>query len=90
MKRPEFRLRVPAEVADLIRGMHPHLKKKVGASLKLIMADPGEGKSLRDELSGLRSFRIGRFRIIYAVKRISSRSWPSAPARGFMRRPICC
>jgi mRNA interferase RelE/StbE len=69
MKRPEFRLRVPDEVADLIRGMHPHLKKKVRASLKLIMADPGEGKSLRDELSGLRSFRVGRFRIIYAVKK---------------------
>jgi mRNA interferase RelE/StbE len=69
MKRPEFRLRVPDEVADLIRGMHPHLKKKVKACLKLIMANPGEGKSLRDELSGLRSFRVGRFRIIYAVKK---------------------
>jgi mRNA interferase RelE/StbE len=69
MKRPEFRLRVPDEVADLIRGMHPHLKKKVKASLKLIMADPGEGKALRDELSGRRSFRVGRLRIIYAVKK---------------------
>jgi mRNA interferase RelE/StbE len=69
MKQPDFRLRVPDEVAALIRGMHPHLKKKVRASLKLIMADPGEGKPLRDELAGLRSFRVGKFRIIYAVKR---------------------
>jgi mRNA interferase RelE/StbE len=69
MKRPEFTLKVPDGVADLIRGMHPHLKKKAKASLKLIMTDPGEGKSLRDELSGLRSFRVGRFRIIYDVKK---------------------
>jgi mRNA interferase RelE/StbE len=69
MRRSKSRLRVPDEVADLIRGMHPHLKKKVRASLKLIMADPGEGKSLRGELFGLRSFRVGRFRIVYSVKK---------------------
>jgi mRNA interferase RelE/StbE len=69
MKRQELRLGVPNEVAGLIRGMHPHLKKKVRASLKLIMADPAEGKPLRDELAGLRSFRVGKFRIIYTAKK---------------------
>ncbi len=62
-------LRVPNETAELIRGMHPDLKRKVRASLKLILADPTEGKALKDELSGLRSFRVGRFRIIYAAKK---------------------
>ncbi|HSB05708.1 MAG TPA: type II toxin-antitoxin system RelE/ParE family toxin [Thermodesulfobacteriota bacterium] len=69
MKRHDLKLRVPDEIAALIRGMHPHLKTKVKASLKLIMSNPDEGKILRDELSGLRSFRVGRSRIIYAVKK---------------------
>ncbi|MCZ6641673.1 MAG: type II toxin-antitoxin system RelE/ParE family toxin, partial [Gammaproteobacteria bacterium] len=29
--------------------------------------DPNAGKVLHEELSGLRSFRVGRFRIIYRV-----------------------
>ncbi len=35
------------------------------AALKAILSDPDIGKSLRNELEGLRSFRVGRFRIIY-------------------------
>lgn len=48
--------------------MHPFLKKKVNASLKIILSDPDSGKALREELSGLRSFRISSFRIIYRIK----------------------
>jgi len=35
--------------------------------LKMILADPHSGKALKEELSGLRSFRVGRFRIIYRI-----------------------
>jgi hypothetical protein len=38
------KLRVPDEVADLIRGMHPAIKKKIKASLKAIMQDPILGR----------------------------------------------
>jgi mRNA interferase RelE/StbE len=69
MKQPLHRLRVPAEVADLIRGMHPTLKRKTRATLKTILSDPSSGKALKDELAGLRSFRVGSFRIIYRVIR---------------------
>jgi mRNA interferase RelE/StbE len=69
MKQPLHRLRVPDEVADLVRGMHPILKRKTRASLKTILADPSSGKGLKDELSGLRSFRVGTFRVIYRVTR---------------------
>jgi len=31
--------------------------------------DPQAGKELRDDLAGLRSLRIGRFRIIYRIAR---------------------
>jgi mRNA interferase RelE/StbE len=67
MKRVLYKIRIPDSVAQFLREMHPHLKKKVKESLKIILSDPDEGKALKDELSGLRSFRVGRFRIIYRV-----------------------
>ncbi len=63
-----YKLVVPKEVQELIRTMHPSLKKKVKASLKIILSEPYSGQVLREELSGLRSFRISSFRIIYRVK----------------------
>jgi len=56
-------------VAEFIRGMHPHLKRRVKASLNIILSNPSEGKALKDELSELRSFRVSRFRIIYRTQR---------------------
>ena len=64
---PERRLRVPGDVASLIQGLHPDLKRKLRAALDAIMADPSIGRALRDELAGLRSYRIGRFRLVYRV-----------------------
>ncbi|OGP79851.1 MAG: hypothetical protein A2Z40_00175 [Deltaproteobacteria bacterium RBG_19FT_COMBO_60_16] len=69
MKRPLRRLRVPDEIAELVRRMHPDLKRKTRASMKAILADPLSGKALKDELVGLRSFRVGTFRIIYRIMR---------------------
>ncbi len=63
-----YKLVVPKDVRELIRTMHPSLKKKVKASLKIILSEPYLGKTLMDELSGLRSFRISSFRIIYRIK----------------------
>jgi mRNA interferase RelE/StbE len=62
-----YKLRIPDETADFIRSIHPELKKKVKSSLKLILSDPYVGKSLKDELKGLKSFRVSRFRIIYRI-----------------------
>jgi len=61
------RLRVPDDVASLIRGLHPDLKRKIRSALDDVLADPTVGKALRDELAGLRSCRISRFRIVYRV-----------------------
>ena len=63
------RLRVPDDVAHLIRGMHPELKRKIRGTLEIIVASPGSGKALKDELSGLQSFRVGKFRVVYKVAR---------------------
>jgi mRNA-degrading endonuclease RelE of RelBE toxin-antitoxin system len=69
MKQPLHKLRVPDEVAGLLRGMHPTLKRKTSPSLKTILADPSSGKALKDELAGLRSIRVGTFRNIFRVTR---------------------
>jgi mRNA interferase RelE/StbE len=68
-KSNPLKLRLPEGLAGLIRGMHPALKKKVRASLDAILSDPTAGKALKDDLTGLRSFRTGRVRIIYRVSR---------------------
>ena len=69
MVEPPFKLRVPAKLVGLIRGSHPELKRKLRASLRAILHDPGVGKTLRDQLEGLRSYRVGHFRIIYQVSK---------------------
>jgi len=60
------RLRAPPQIAALIGGLHPQIKKKVRSALERIL-HPLCGKALRDELDGLRSFRVGRFRILYRI-----------------------
>ena len=62
-----YRLRVPGRIEELVRSLHPELKRKVRAGLDLIRTDPEIGKELRDELAGLRSLRVGPLRIVYRV-----------------------
>jgi len=69
MNPSPYRLRVPDSVAELLRNMHPESKRRIRASLQIISGNPDEGKALRDELAGLRSMRVGRFRIVYRVRR---------------------
>jgi mRNA interferase RelE/StbE len=61
------RLTVPSEIEQLIKKMHPDLKRKLRASLDPIASELNSGKPLFDELQGLRSFRVSFFRIIYRI-----------------------
>jgi mRNA interferase RelE/StbE len=65
--KPLYRLRVPDDAVRLIRGLHPELKQKVRTALDLLGQDANAGKALQAELEGLRSLRIGRFRLVYRV-----------------------
>lgn len=58
-------LKVPAEVRNLIRRLHPELKRKVRAALTDILEDPACGKALKEELHGYWSLQVGKSRIIY-------------------------
>jgi len=61
------RIEIPRALRDLIRHLPPELRAKVKAALRSIADDPYRAKELRDELAGLRSYRIGRFRVIYRM-----------------------
>jgi mRNA interferase RelE/StbE len=63
--RPPIRIKLPVEVACVIRSLHPQIKRKIRSALEEIQADPMSGKQLRGELAGYRSFRVGKIRIIY-------------------------
>lgn len=63
----DHRLRIPTHVAELIRGLHPGIKRKVRAALQTLLDEPLSGKALKDELEGLRSLRVARFRVIYRL-----------------------
>ncbi len=67
MEQKRYKLRIPDDVVALLRGLHPQLKKKMRTALQTLCAVPHSGKALKDELEGLRSFRVGRLRIIYRV-----------------------
>ena len=63
-----YKLVVPGDIQELIKTMHPSLKKKIKSSLKMILTDPHIGKALMDELAGLRSLRVSSFRIVYRIR----------------------
>jgi mRNA interferase RelE/StbE len=63
----QYQLRVTDEMARFIRSIHPELKRKIKGALKIISSSPDAGKALRDDLAGLRSFPVSRFRIIYRI-----------------------
>ena len=67
MTLPRYRLRVPDPVADSIRNLHPQIKRKLRESTAVLAANPGAGNALKDELAGLWSFRIGKFKLIYRI-----------------------
>lgn len=58
-------LKVPVEVRNLIRRLHPDLKRKLREALAEILKDPGCGKALKEDLQGYWSLGVGRSRIIY-------------------------
>jgi mRNA interferase RelE/StbE len=63
--KAQIRFRVPDEVAQLVRGLHPDIKRKVRAALDRLAQVLEAGKALQGDLRGLRSLRVARFRVIY-------------------------
>jgi len=64
-----FRPDIPPHVADVIRALHPDLKRSIKAAVRAIATDPECGDPLMRELDGLWKYRVRRFRIVYAIDR---------------------
>jgi mRNA interferase RelE/StbE len=64
-----FRPDIPPHVAEMIRSLHPDLKRSIKSAIRAIAADPECGDPLQRELNGLRKYRVRRFRIVYAIDR---------------------
>jgi mRNA interferase RelE/StbE len=62
---PVRTLKILAEIRNLIRRMHPQLKRKVRAATADILEDADCGRALKEELEGYWSLPIGKTRIIY-------------------------
>lgn len=62
-------VRLPADVEHVIRSLHPDLKRRVRAAVDLLCANPEAGKALKGELTGWRSLRVGRLRVVYRESR---------------------
>lgn len=62
-----FRPDIPPQVAEVVRVLHPDLKRSIQAAIRAIASDPECGVSLLRELDGLWEFRVRRFRIVYAI-----------------------
>lgn len=62
-----YRLRTGEELQRYLRHLPPPLKQKIRAALDALLEYPASGKPLRAELTGLWSYRVGRFRIIYRI-----------------------
>ncbi|HUP02144.1 MAG TPA: type II toxin-antitoxin system RelE/ParE family toxin [Gemmatimonadota bacterium] len=60
-------LRIPAAVAELVRGLHPGISRKIRAGLARLLEEPQAGKALKDELERMQSLRVARLRIVYRV-----------------------
>lgn len=61
------RLEMSQAVRNLVTHLPPELKRKVRAAFRAIAADPYQAKELKDELVGLRSYRLGSARIIFRL-----------------------
>ena len=69
-----YRFEIPDDVAELLCGLHPEIKRRLRSGLDRIRSDPAAGKPLVGELPGLSSLRVGQFRIVYRppVRRVIS------------------
>ena len=62
-----MRVRFTPEVAELLSRFHPENKKLIKAAIKELPQDPCSGGDLQEELSGFKSYKSKRYRILYRL-----------------------
>lgn len=59
-----YRLEMSQTVRNVVAHLPPELKRKVKAAFRALATNPYQAKALKDDLVGLRSYRLGTTRII--------------------------
>jgi mRNA interferase RelE/StbE len=65
-----FRIRLTPVAAGFIAKLHPENGKIIRQALDEIRRNPHSGYDLQEELSGFKSFRAKRYRVIYKVDEV--------------------
>lgn len=68
----DLRIRFTPEAARFIAKLHPESRKTVRQALDQIRRNPYSGHDLQEELSGFKSVKSKRYRVIYKVEERSS------------------
>lgn len=63
----DWRIKFTPEAARLLAKLHPDNKKVIKNELKILRENPDIGGDLQEELSGFKSYKIKRYRIIYKL-----------------------
>jgi mRNA interferase RelE/StbE len=64
-----YRLVIAPQAAEVVRALHPDLKRSVRGALDAFGDAPSIGEPLRGDLAGLWRYRVRRFRIVYELDR---------------------
>ena len=62
-----LRIRLTPEAARLLSKLHPESKKLIKSALQELRQAQYSGHDLQEELSGFKSYRSKRYRILYRV-----------------------
>ncbi len=63
----EYQLRVEPNALKSLNRIPERERRRIIASLQGIKKDPFDGKALEGELKGIRSWRVGEYRILYKI-----------------------
>ena len=63
----DFKIRFTPQAARLFSKLHPENKKLIKLALHELSKAPYSGHNLQEELSGFKSYRSKRYRVLYKV-----------------------
>jgi len=63
----QWKIKLTPEAGKILTKLHPDSKKLIKDAIKQIYNSPYSGTDLQEELSGFKSFKPKRYRIIYKL-----------------------
>ena len=63
-----YQIRYTPMAAETIRHLHPSVKQAIREAIRGLSGDPYKGNPLAFDLTGFRSLRVSRYRVIYRIQ----------------------